>query len=353
METIKKIKKYIEKYENIHLLASPNLQSDSFFATLALFSIIKNLGKNATLLNKEIPEEYQAFFKEEKNYHPKADFLISIKEAGAKLSQLFYEKTDQGLNLFLKTDGELKKENISLNPLSTETLLITIGVESIEEATPFLKEVSYLALNIDNDINNKKFGQINLIQESQTFSEIIFEIIAQIDDNLFTESVATTLLCGITREAEKENFKLTIDILKKLQFLIEKGGDVEDIEFPNSKSELFAKMLTKINSTDDLGWILLTKDDFKSTSSSPYDLNFILKKLTLNFFPFQNFLFLWEQNSSPLKVRGVFYSPRDETLNVLKNNLKAEQKGQGLLFKTDQINLLKVKDNILEIIKKS
>ncbi len=259
MENIRKIKKYIEKYQNIHLLMSPDLKKDSCPACLALFYSLKNLGKNATLLNKTCSEKYRFLVEKEKTHPQQADFLISIKEAGTKLSKLFYEKTDQGLNLFLKTDGELRKENISFRPLHEENLLITIGVENLKEVQKFLIGKSYTALNIDNSLKNEEFAELNFIQPEKTLSEIVFDIISHIDENLFTPSVTTCLLAGLIEQATKAD-KLSQASLKIIDTMIEKGADLKKVSsslFSDNSLRILSKILGKIKAEKETGFILL------------------------------------------------------------------------------------------------
>ena len=130
---IAEIKNIIETAQDITLLPSPGLEKDIFPASLAFFYGLKKLGKNVNFLCENLPENFK--FLESKNAQDAAiedfghlapseeNFLISIKETTTKLSQIFYQKTEDGLNLYLKTvQGELKKEDIileSFNPVET------------------------------------------------------------------------------------------------------------------------------------------------------------------------------------------------------------------------------------------
>lgn len=139
MRGFQRAKQIIESADPIAILASAKFSKESFPSVLALFYSLKKLGKNVNLIAEDYPEQYH-FLVQKDNFQPtEADFLISIKEAGAKLHQLFYEKTDQGLNLFLKTDGgQLKKENVSLLPLVKPELVITIGNNGFRLKTNFI-----------------------------------------------------------------------------------------------------------------------------------------------------------------------------------------------------------------------
>lgn len=363
---MEKIKKVIEEKENIILLPSPDFKKDIFPATLALFSSLKKLGKNVKLIAENYPERFEFLVKKSNFYLPENDFLISIKEVGVKLSQIFYEKTEQGLNLYLKTNqGRLKNENISLNPLNTLTpkyLLITIGIESIKKVENLFKKEgeSEVIINIDNKPENENYGQINLIEENYpSFSEIIFEFLESIDENLFDIEISNSLLAGIIQGTSNlQNPKLSSKTFQKIAYLMSKGANFSKITSNLCKLKqensfwLFRKILTKLNLSIDknLGWVVLKENDFQETNSSPSDLPFTFEKLTSSIFPFQNFLCLWENKSSPTFVQGVFYSPDKSLVKRIEDCFQGLKKGNGILFQTNKKDLQKVKEEVLKLL---
>lgn len=285
-EDFKKIKKVIDKFQNITLLPSSELQSDSFPASLALSYSLKKLGKNVNLIYKHLPEKFNFLIKKDEFQTLDADFLISIKESGLKLSQIFYEKIEDNLNLYLKTNGDkLKKENIILKPLNSKPLLITIGIESLDKIKDILKKEK-------------------------------FESIINLDSSL--------ILSNFYRLKTGNSFRLFRRALNKLKF----------------------------SNEENTGWVTLKENDFKETKSFPSELPFTLEKLTSSIFPFQNFLCLWENKSSPISVQGVFYSPNKKILEKILENFTGEQKGNGILFQAEEIDIQKVKDDIIDLCKK-
>jgi len=320
VEKLKKIKKVIEKAQNVSLLPSPDFRKDSFPATLALFYSLKKLGKNVNLLIKDYPKRFSFLVKKEEINFPKADFLISIKQAGTKVSQLFYEKRENGLALFLKTKGEeLKKENISTEPLGLEDLLITLGITELKKVEKFLKGKPKFLINIDNQLDNRNYGDLNLIElRAPSLSEIVFNIISIIDENLFDERTSNCLLSGIIQGTSNfQDPRLDEQTFQKASLLMEKGADFKKATSQlyglgrETSLRLFGKVLSKVNFSEDkdLAWVILTKEDFSEAEASPLDLKFTLSKLSSSLFPFQNFLVLWETSNSPSLTRGVFYGP--------------------------------------------
>ena len=131
MKNYQKAKKLIKEAKNIAIFPCQDLKIDSFCASLALFYSLKELKEKVNLIIEKIPEKFQ-FLIEKESSSISFDSLISIKEE-TKISQVFYEKTDNRLNLYFKTkNGVLKKDNISFKQIadnSPSELLITLGVK--------------------------------------------------------------------------------------------------------------------------------------------------------------------------------------------------------------------------------
>jgi len=361
VEDFKKLKKVIEKAQDITLLPSPDFRKDSFPATLALFYSLKKLGKNVNLAAENYPQKYGFLVKKEKFHVPEANFLISIKEIGIKLSQLFYEKTENGLKLYLKTNGgELKKENVALQPLGSGELLITLGIESFQRVKEVLKEKPNSMINIDNQLENENYGDINLIElRTPSLSEIVFDVLSSIDEKLFGKETSNCLLCGIIQGTSNfQDPKLDSRAFQKASFLIEKGANLREITSSlygiekGSSLRIFGRVLSKLNLSEEqnLGWVLLEKEDFVATASSSVNLRFALSKLSSGLFPFQNFLCLWQGENSPAITRGVFHSQNKKMTEKIRDHFGGLQKGDGVLFQTEEIDPQKVKDKVLEIL---
>lgn len=361
VENLKKIKKVIEKVQNVSLLPSPDFRKDSFPATLALLYSLKKLGKNVNLLAKDYPRRFAFLVKKEEVNFPKADFVISIKQAGTKISRLFYEKRENGLALYLKTEGEeLKKENINTQPLDLGDLLITLGIGELKKVEKFLKGKPKFLINIDNQLANKNYGDLNLIElKVPSFSEIVFDIISTIDENLFDEKISNCLLSGIIQGTSNfQDPKLDEQTFQKASLLIEKGADFKKIASQlyglgkEASLRLFGRVLGKVNFSEDksLAWVILTKEDFSEAGASALDLRFTLSKLSSSLFPFQNFLVLWESSNSLSLTQGVFYSPSKKMIEKILERFVGEQKGDGVLFTAEEPNLQSVKDAILKLL---
>jgi len=329
MEELKKLKKLIDKHQNFTIIFSEEKLNDSVPAAAAFFYILKQLNKNAKFI-QDIPAN--------------AHFLLPN-----------YEPINQ-----------TSSKTTSINPI----VYFIIGVASPEPINRYLAPNSYL-VNIDNCANNN-FGNLNLTEEQPpTLSELALDIISFLDENenLFSIETASALLSGLLGDSfhspsTSNKQPLAAATIQKIGFLIDQGANIKAIARQIHESEpetrpveeraleLCTKILSKLNISErrNTGWALLEKEIFETTDSSPKDLPFALKKLSSGMFPFQNFFLLWEQHNLPIETQGIFYSPHLLQLNKITNSFNGWQKGQGVLFKTSETNLLNVKNRILKIL---
>lgn len=324
MENYNRAKKLIEESQNIYIFPSQDFRADSFPASVALFYALKKLNKRVNLILTEIPKEFH-FLAENLQINPlPQDFVISIKEKEAKVSQVFYEKMENELKIYLRTSkGILNKENIYLknqnlnqNGLFPRSdLLITLGIKNLQKLGNNFQENLPLILNIDNQIENENFGKIIL----------------------------------------KENPSVSLsDIILKLLRTMGEEVPEEDNHLSSPESLLFERILKKIKFKGErnIACALLEKEDFKETNSHASDLSFSLRKLKSEFSPLRDFLLLWQNYNSPLVVKGVFYSsnPSEEPGQKILEHFEGKQKGKGILFFLPEEKLVIARDKILKII---
>jgi len=136
------------------------------------------------------------------------------------------------------------------------------------------------------------------------------------------------------------------DIVLKSPFL-----STSDV-IPQTKIKLLARVLNKIdfNKEKELYITSLTLNDFYLSGASQKDLKFILKELTINTWQLPSLLFLWEKHSSPILIKGIFYSQKEEQLKKFLENYKGEQKGKGILFTCPEKDFKSIKEKILNFL---
>lgn len=401
-----KIKNIIEAAQNITILPSPELEKDAFPASLAFFYSLKKLGKNVNFLCENLPENFKFLINKDiqipatKPFNHLAsnqeNFLISIKESTTKLSQIFYQKTENGLNLYLKTDkGELRQEDISFGSVNfssadSENFLFCLGVKNFSKIEHLFQNKKWTSVinidneadgdneaEIDNEADGDNDGKINLIQlHSRSFSEIVFDILNIVDQKLFEDTdVSNPLLAGMMQDNSHfhnigHSNGVNHKILQKIGFLMEKGAVWQGTIFGerglenNGSLRLFQRVLNRLmfSYEKNIIWLILREEDFRESGASPSDLPFSFQRLIFSISPFQNFLCLWENKpnissarkalneSSPVSIWGVFYSTQKETTEKVENYLLGTRKNNGVLFKVLALSVQEVKDAILNLL---
>jgi len=346
MNEIQKAKFLIENSNSIAILPSFSSKEDEFAAALALFYSLKQANKNVNLTTTTLPSTFRFLVKKDVElYSSTTEFLISIKEKGAKLSQLYYEKTEEGLNLYLKTEnGALKKENLSFYPLVQSDVLVAVGIKKRDIIKQVIKKSDSVLINIDNKEDNERYGEANLINPcSSSLSEIVLDFLSSFSEKILTQPlVLTSLLAGTIQGALSGKNRPDLTTLEKLKFLIKQGADFERVfsnSWPNeekSKLLLLSKIIknTELDKSKKTIWTTLTKEDFINTKSTPHDISFSLRYLTS--IPSTLFIVLWEAWSFPLLTKGVAYSKDKKLLEIISDTFEAQRKENALLFKSEK-----------------
>jgi len=131
MENITETKQLISDSKNIYLITSQ--EPEAITSTLALFYTLKDLGKNVNLVIDALPENLK-FLAPSLDFisYPK-NFVVSIPNSVAQISQIYYEKDSAALKIHLTLEGgNIKKDNISFYfSESKPDLIITVGIAGL------------------------------------------------------------------------------------------------------------------------------------------------------------------------------------------------------------------------------
>lgn len=221
----KQIFKQIERAKNILIVFPEEKSGDSLSAALAFFIFLKNIKKNAdiveaksSLTKNNYPENNLSFLplfkKIERNIANLRSFIISLDIKNTKVSQIKYSVSDDQLNFIVSpSSGWIQAEDVSLKTGDFKyDLIITIGLSDLESlGYLYDNNVEFFykttIINIDNSAANEEFGQINFIDlNSLSISEIIYYLIKNQGVEKINEEVSTCLLAGIIKKTK--NFKI-------------------------------------------------------------------------------------------------------------------------------------------------
>lgn len=363
MEGLFQAKKLIDDAESVFVLASKNSGIDSLGSALSLSYILNNMGKIVNFFPEQIPKKYSPLLPSKAIPE---EFVISVK--GKEISELYYEKENQILNIFLSSkNAKIKKQDIKFttpqerNATHQESdLLITVGIERLEDLGDFYeKNFKFFyqtpILNVDNKLLNNKFGNINLIFDNLPIAVILIKLISAFQKEP-NENIKTWLMAGIIEFSQKR--EINREILESISDLTRKNLNYQKIiNFFNTKKESSPTRLLEIAleklalfKSVHLPFIYITKKDFENSGSTPKDLGFILEELTNKFFRFSSFLLLWETNTPNNDIKGVFYSLNNNSVKKISDHFNGERKGKGIIFNTREGNIGEAKIRLIKVL---
>ena len=235
METIETegAKQIILDSKNIYLI--PSQEPGAISSALALFYTLKELGKNVNLVTDTLPENIK-FLAPSLDFisYPK-NFVISVPNNIAQISQIYYEKNSDALKIHLTLEGgNIKKDNISFYFSETKPdLIITVGIKNYsDELSSKLNSFGFLLdspiLNIDSEQNNEKFGKINLLGDLSLI-ETIFSLIKNLNNKAIKKETAMCLLSGLVIYTENFKSNITAEVFQTASELMKKGAELKEI----------------------------------------------------------------------------------------------------------------------------
>lgn len=201
-----KILEKIKLSENILINCHRSPDPDGIGSALALFEIVRNLGKNVKVISPDNLSKEHLF-------HP---FSETVEKVDFNLFNF------SGWDLFLTVDS---------------------GSWGMVSGDKNIKFPDIFKIVIDHHITNEKYGDINLIDfNTSSNCEIVYEVIKDWGYNL-TKTVSQNLLSGIICDTGVFQYpnvsSRTLEIVKEL---MDKGADKDEIIFNIYRSYSFDKL---------------------------------------------------------------------------------------------------------------
>jgi len=372
MEEFQLAKNILEQSQTIALAPGEDLKGDTFAASLALLSILKKIGKKPMILTQEIPDRLR--FLQEERFLSGQEAVLAVDIKNKNLTQLRYEKTEDKLKIYLGLENcSLRESDIAIwtaQPINLLTslpavpdALVTLGVLRLELLEKMLPDSNLLVgtpiLNIDNSLENKSFGSLNIVDPTNpSISEIVGDFIFSEYEELIDKHIATILLAGLLLGCQ--NFRHPNTGPKTFRLaasLLEKGADhqlvVKYLYKTRSATQLrlLGKALENIMAIEEknLTFTSLTKADFKTTKTSSKDLAFVFEELKTNFWKTDSLLLLWESHGSAPLVKGIFCSKNRQLLEKLLQNFNGISREKTALFLVREPLLERAKEKVLSL----
>ncbi len=344
----------ITKSETILLCVSKNPNGDALGAALGFYLALKKLGKKTDVVSPTAILEKYSFLPSSNLITHKLegarDYIFTVDIKKDKLQQLRYEVQDNKLKIFITAkSGDLDDKNAALESSKFKyDLIIILGTSDLEDLGNVYDdnpELFYEApvINIDNSPSNEYFGKINLVDVTiSSTSEIIHNLISNIDEKLFDEQIATNLLTGIVSKTDSfQNKNTTPKAFLAAASLITKGANKEDIirYLYKTKSISVIKLMgtimstLKYNSQYKLGWSVINKNDFERTNTTSENLGLVVSELANSSPEFDMMLLLYKNNG---KVNGIINFSEKLEIGDLTKLLNGTTKDNQIIFTSNE-----------------
>jgi len=324
METAKQqTSKLINKSNDILIATPENINGDALGSALALTSVLKKAGKNVQfVIPEELPKKFEFLPKINSLSQDKfqeREFVLSIKNPGNHINNLYYEKKEDLLHIYLNAKKKIEEKEILLGSSHPFDLIFTINSRDFENlGKPFEYNPKLFfeipVINIDNHIANENFGEINLIDiTSSSVSEIVMDLIDFLDRNLLDKKIATWILAGLIDATNNfQSPKTNPRTFNNAALLINRGGDQQKIVryFYKTKSlnflRLWGRILHKLswNQEKKIVWGEIKQEDFQKTNTTPEYLSQIFEEIKTTFPEMKIGFLIWPSDK---KIKGIIH----------------------------------------------
>ncbi|MBU4142020.1 hypothetical protein KKE99_04060 [Patescibacteria group bacterium] len=231
----------IKKSSNPLILIPENFNIDAVSGALGLYLFLEKNKKNPRIAcSIAIPEKF-LFLADKKiienGIQGDCLYKISFDTGESQIKELSYEKEGNILKINLAMAGsnfELEKPRIDLLKFNYDLIFIA-GSPDLEslgkiyyDNACFFSETAIV--NIDCRAENKKYGNINLIQPHSSVSEIIAEIANMLSRDALDSGIADLFLTGIV--AMTNNFqsaKIDAETFALASILLMSGANREEV----------------------------------------------------------------------------------------------------------------------------
>ncbi len=308
MENIQKqIIDIIQKSQSILLMPSAPADGDSLGSSLALYLVLKKLGKNVTVVSPEpVPEAYQ--FLPTTNVISEEvtgtnDFIVTLDCEKAKLNTIQTKIENNKVNIIITAkQGQFSEDQVSFHHgPSKYDLIITVDTGDVSQLGKFYEDNTELftkipVINIDHHASNTGFGKINHVDiMASATTEMVFPIIEELEkvsgQQLMDEDVATLLLAGIiTDTGSFQNANTTPKSFAVSAQLIRHGARQQEIIQHVFKTKrlstlrLWGRILSniKVDQKHKMVWTVISRKDFDDTQSKDEESGNIIDELMTN-----------------------------------------------------------------------
>jgi len=294
----------IRTAQKILLLTHQNPDGDALGSLLALYLVLKQLGKDVTaVVPGQIPGSLKFLPNLEEilqNLSLAKDFVITIDTSRVKVDRLGYKHLpeENKLNIVITPLGGIfeEKDVTFLQGSPKYDLIIVLDSPDLERLGALYESQSGLfyetpVINIDHHAGNDFFGKINWVDLTATSTaEILVSLVESLarEKPLLNEQVATALLTGIiTDTGSFQNVNTTPKSLTVAAQLVAAGARQQEIirhifkTKPLTTLKLWGRILAQVKyeADDRFVWSKIGKFDFLETGADEGETSGIIDEL--------------------------------------------------------------------------
>ncbi len=377
MEKIRRqIVDLIKRSENILLMPSAPVDGDSLGSALAMYLVLKKIGKEATVVCADPVPDAFLFLPTTKvisdDFTAAGDFIVTLDCRKSKLKTIKTKLEQDKVNIIITAKkGRFTAEDVSFDhgPHRYD-LIITVDTGDLEQLGRFYEDNPAIftdipLINIDHHASNSNFGRINYVDiMSSATTELLIPLIADMekeyDKNLMDGDVATLLLAGIiTDTGSFQNANTTPKSFANSAHLIRHGARQQEIiqhvfKTKNlSQLKLWGRILTKmkVDEKHKIVWSTIGQNDFKDTGSTDDETGGIIDELMSNA-PGTEIILLLKQKESNLISGSLRTTTAAVDASAIAEMFGGGGHVQAAGFKIEGDDIGKVETEVVEKIRK-
>ncbi len=370
LNVTQQINELLNQARQVLILSSKTDKGDGLSSALALKLFLKKNNKPVDVFSSSSNKKNLDFLYEietvKTNLSALKKLIISIDLEKNKISEFNYDIQDNKLKIFIAPqNGLLNPSNVSIDSSNFKyDLIITLGAPDLESVGQLYENYPDLfygvnIINIDNSAANEHYGQINLIKlKSSSCSEIIYQLIKDINPELIDEQIATNLLAGII--IKTNSFRLAYinpQTLLTTSQLIKFGADRQFIINNLNKNKnlptlnLWGRILARLKQDTHykLAWSLISQADFKKSNATAENLNGVVNELIANSPQIDITVLLYETADN--HIAGKIYSSQNYDSVYLGQPFNAQGNAQEAAFVLKTNQLIEAEQQVINLIR--
>ena len=294
----------ISAAQKILVLTHVNPDGDALGSLIALYLVLKKLGKDVTAVAPEMIPGALNFLPNTqdltKSFSGTKDFIIAIDTSQTQVDRLGYKHypEENKLNIVITPlSGTFKNEDVSFSYGTFKyDLIIVLDSPDLDRLGPLYEGQTSLfyetpVINLDHHAGNDFFGKINWVDLTATSTaEILVSLMESLarEKPLIDEDIATSLLTGIiTDTGSFQNANTTPKSLTVAAQLVAAGGRQQEIirhifkTKPLTTLKLWGRVLESVkrDTENHFIWAKVLRTDFTETGAGENETSGVIDEL--------------------------------------------------------------------------